>query len=1251
MTAIKNIFYKDIERSINGVVKADQNDDDTVYVELDEYVVTKELDEHFRKFFEVFSTSLHEKSLEDKIGIWISGFFGSGKSHFLKILSYILSDIESTSPSGEKKLASHFFDESKIKDAMIRADIQKAATNKSDVILFNIDSKSGARDEANPILDVFLRVFNEFQGFSSDHPHIAHLERYLQGKGVLAKFTEKFAELTSTTWQAERDAFHFFQEDIQKSLAHAMDISVPDAEKWFEESEDTFNVNAERFCEWVKNYLDNHPEPNKRILFLVDEIGQFIGKNTDRMLKLQTLAENLGTICKGRAWIVVTAQADMDATLGEFSSAESDTFSKIAARFNTRLSLSGANVDEVIEQRLLRKKPEAESDLKAIYAKEGDILKNQIIFDSTGPTLRSFESESDFVQCYPYPPYQFRLLQSVFTEIRKVGATGAALSNASRSMLDSFQVAALQLKNAELGALVPMHYFYRSVESFLEPAVKQAIDNATTDSIFTDFDISLLKTLFMIRYVDLVKGTIDNVITLSLQTIDEDKVILRKQVETSLQLLEKQCLITLNGNEYLFLTNEERDITRKIKATDISSSEETKALTDIIYKELLGDKNKFRYTVNKQDYGVGRYLDGHTLDGRYESDLKIEVLSPLDPDYTLYSEATCINRSTESNGSVIVKLPDNNAFFNELGTWLRTNKFIRLNNDNSQQDLSRILADRGRENQERRTRLRINVDELMLSAKVYCLGQHLKTSLNSVATRFDESCLYLLENTFTKLAYLKVIQLDPLRELSAVLAVDDVAQMGLSLGGVEGNPQAVTEVAQFITLKAASNDRILVSDIIDRFNKRPFGWPDNEILLIIGRLATGNKLTFQLNGGTLSNKDAFEPLSNSRKRREVAIIKKRQTDEAILKQARGLTQDLFHSMGPPAEKELFAFFTQHFNQWLSNLKSYKSKTDLGGFPGAKAIAASVLMLDRLLMNDDSFDFFKQVVDNKGDYQDLEEDYHDVHEFFTNQLTVWKQLQASLIDFGKNKQLLERDKKAVAALTELNLIQSAEAPYGMLQKVSGLIATVSQVNDALITEKRDHAVERVELKIAQLQQEIEQSGMATPELSNQLLRPLQLVKGDIQSQRSIPQIFMLQVDTADECVKDTHELLNKAIEREQVKRQEAAKKAALAAAASTAAQVEKAANNNKFRESAGGAYDATNSDSCSDTDATQEQTKPEPAPLVKPKPIVEVSVSDVVSAAGTGVYIETSEHVEQFVAELKRKLEAAIANDNRIRLKF
>ncbi|MCK5893415.1 MAG: hypothetical protein KAG53_03160 [Endozoicomonadaceae bacterium] len=176
-------------------------------------------------------------------------------------------------------------------------------------------------------------------------------------------------------------------------------------------------------------------------------------------------------------------------------------------------------------------------------------------------------------------------------------------------------------------------------------------------------------------------------------------------------------------------------------------------------------------------------MDGHTLDGRYENDLRVEVISPLDVDYTQYSEAGCINKSAEGEGIALLKLADDKSFFNELRTWLKTNKFIRLNDDGTQADITRILADRGRENQERKKRLRHTLEEMLLQAEVYCLGQHLNLSRRNMVTKYDEACQYLLENTYTKLAYLKVLQPDPWRELSAVLAADDISQMGLSLDG------------------------------------------------------------------------------------------------------------------------------------------------------------------------------------------------------------------------------------------------------------------------------------------------------------------------------------------------------------------------------------------------------------------------------------------------------------------------------------
>ena len=188
---IRELFSKPINRPINGVIKADQRDAESVWQELDEYVVTKQLTEYFRRFFDAYlaaADSPNDPVLAARMGVWVSGFFGSGKSHFIKILSYLLENIEAIHPqTGEPRRASAFFDEHKIKDSMLLADIQRAVRGSADVILFNIDAKADSKDERDVILQVFLRVFNEKLGFSGDAPHIAHMERYLVEKGASAK--------------------------------------------------------------------------------------------------------------------------------------------------------------------------------------------------------------------------------------------------------------------------------------------------------------------------------------------------------------------------------------------------------------------------------------------------------------------------------------------------------------------------------------------------------------------------------------------------------------------------------------------------------------------------------------------------------------------------------------------------------------------------------------------------------------------------------------------------------------------------------------------------------------------------------------------------------------------------------------------------------------------------------------------------------------------------------------------------------
>ena len=175
---IKDMFAKKIDREIQGVIIVGQGEDANVSQELEEYVVTRELQKHFADFYSAYKKGI--VGTTPKMGVWISGFFGSGKSHFLKILSYLLENRQ----VGDRKAMDYFVEDKKIVDPMVLADMKLAADTPTDVILFNIDSKSETNGKQNKdaIVNVFLKVFNQMQGFCGSIPHVADLEEAFRGR-------------------------------------------------------------------------------------------------------------------------------------------------------------------------------------------------------------------------------------------------------------------------------------------------------------------------------------------------------------------------------------------------------------------------------------------------------------------------------------------------------------------------------------------------------------------------------------------------------------------------------------------------------------------------------------------------------------------------------------------------------------------------------------------------------------------------------------------------------------------------------------------------------------------------------------------------------------------------------------------------------------------------------------------------------------------------------------------------------------
>jgi hypothetical protein len=284
---IEDLFERDIHRSINGVVKADQLDANSVWQELDEFVVTRELNRHIHDLVAVLlSTLRNEADASGNNGVWVSGFFGCGKSHFIKVLSYLLENGEHAH-NGEHRRAVDFFEE-KLDDAMLYGDLKQVVASTTDTILFNIDSKADHRAGRDALLRVFLKVLNEKQGYSGDHPHIAHMERHLDEKGKLQVFQAAFEREAGEPWLQERDAWEFHRDEVIAALGEALGQSEGSLEKWVDGGADNFSLTVENFAHWVNRYLENRG-PGHRLMFLVDEVGQFIGNDTHLMLNLQTI--------------------------------------------------------------------------------------------------------------------------------------------------------------------------------------------------------------------------------------------------------------------------------------------------------------------------------------------------------------------------------------------------------------------------------------------------------------------------------------------------------------------------------------------------------------------------------------------------------------------------------------------------------------------------------------------------------------------------------------------------------------------------------------------------------------------------------------------------------------------------------------------------------------------------------------------------------------------------------------------------
>ena len=287
---IQPMFKKDINRPISGVIQVGQDDEASLRQELGEYIITKELRRHFGTFLTNYSNAIDQPT--DKVGVWISGFFGSGKSHFLKMLSYLLSNKE----VGGEKAADIFKD--KFDDPMMYATLVRCVQIPTESILFNIDIEGPIKKDQTAVLRVFAKMFYNHLGYYGTNLKTVKLEQFIDKQGKTEAFQTAFEKVNGSTWIEKRKACAFLQDNVVEALQTALGMSETAARSWFIDK-DEVEMSIKTLVDDIREYVDSKGK-NFRLLFCLDEVGQYIGADGDLMLNLQSIVEQVGSQCKGK---------------------------------------------------------------------------------------------------------------------------------------------------------------------------------------------------------------------------------------------------------------------------------------------------------------------------------------------------------------------------------------------------------------------------------------------------------------------------------------------------------------------------------------------------------------------------------------------------------------------------------------------------------------------------------------------------------------------------------------------------------------------------------------------------------------------------------------------------------------------------------------------------------------------------------------------------------------------------------------
>jgi hypothetical protein len=839
VSKIGSLFANDITRQIEEVIKVDQTDAEIIAAEIDEYVVTDAIRKHFLHVLERYQETPQKP--HEGIAVWISGFFGSGKSSFAKLFGLAVEDRDILGTPAAQRFAARAGDPKL--NVVLKTINEKIPTH---TVIFDVSTDRGIRSGNQMLTEIMYRLFLASLDYARDID-LAELEIALESEGELDLFKKTFKELHGKVWDSQK-GMTIFAINEASAVLHKLKPSIyPMADSW-SKGRPKIDISPGRLADRIAELMKRR-KPGHSLMFVIDEVGQFVARDTQKMLDLQAIVQQLGIKGRGKYWIAVTSQERLNEVVSGFEDRRIE-LPKLIDRFPLQVHLEPSDISEVTSRRVLKKKGAAETTLGKLYDENRARLElnSHMTAEITFPAL----SREKFVDLYPLLPYQIDLIIDVVSGLRMQGGASKHVGGANRTIIKLAQQLLINpatlLADAPVGDLVRLDQVYDLIEGNIGSDIRAKIISIP-GKVKHPLAQSVAKVVCLLQFVKTVHRTAENIAAALVDRVDADSKL--TEVREALADLEKALMVRQGEGGYRIPTPAEDDWDQQRSAIEPKRADEKRIYASVM-SEFWAPQPGFTLGDSKT-FKAGLIVGGNpAIPG--EVVFRVEL---ADTAQEAANEADNLKRRSQLEQSEVfwsVALDD--EIRREMREAFRSDEMIkRKTRGATTADETALVAEEKVRQRNHMQELRRRMKLACMSGKIFFRGNDRSPVATIVEVGKAASAVLgqVLPDVYNRFSEASAKKPDVTKGVEALLTAENLSGLPpvfahLELLRDENNRQVLktdtvplSEILAQISSRAAYGQQATGKYLEDEFLKPPFGWDFDVIrLLTLSLLRAGS---------------------------------------------------------------------------------------------------------------------------------------------------------------------------------------------------------------------------------------------------------------------------------------------------------------------------------------------------------------------------------------------------------------------------